>query len=270
MPLKKDYLWLNIRELPYFRSLMRAVEGSFYEQIDLPEPVLDLGCGDAQFASVTFDKPIAVGLDPWLPPMREAAKRNAARPADNPIYQLLVQGDGQAMPFATGHFASAMSNSVLEHIPPIEAVLKETGRVLAPGAPFVFCGPNQRFLTSLSVGRFLDKIGMHSLANSYREFFDRISRHYNDDTPEVWTERLEKAGFEVVQHWTYYDPAALHVTEWGHYFGLPSLVAHWLTGRWIIAPTRWNLALTEALCRRYFDPTPCDDGVCAFFIARRR
>ena len=43
----KDYLWLHLRELPYFRSLMRAVEASFYAGLDLPSPLLDVGCGAA-------------------------------------------------------------------------------------------------------------------------------------------------------------------------------------------------------------------------------
>ncbi len=60
--------------------------------------------------------------------------------------------------FPDGYFASAFSNSVLEHIPQVEAVLAETFRVLRPGAPFVFCGPNQRFLENLSIGNFLDGI----------------------------------------------------------------------------------------------------------------
>jgi hypothetical protein len=30
---EKDYLWLNLRELPYFRGLMRAVEASYYAQL---------------------------------------------------------------------------------------------------------------------------------------------------------------------------------------------------------------------------------------------
>ncbi|MFM8320263.1 MAG: class I SAM-dependent methyltransferase [Chloroflexota bacterium] len=260
-PAPKDYLWLNLRELPYFRSLMRAYEASFYQDIPLPEPVLDLGSGDGQFATVAFDKQLTVGLDPWAAPMKEAARRSG--------YQMLVLGDGAQMPFPSGHFASAVSNSVLEHIPPIDAVLKETARVLQPGAPFVFCGPNHRFLSSLAVGNFLDRIGLRGLGDAYRAFFNRISRHYNSDSPQAWSARLEKAGFRVEKYWTYYPPAALHVTEWGHYLGLPSLVTHWLTGRWIIAPTRWNLALTEWYTRRFFDPQPDPDGVCTFFIARR-
>ena len=257
----KDYLWLNLRELPYFRALMRAVEASFYAELELPGPVLDVGSGDGQFVTVAFDKPIDVGLDPWAAPMREARKRGG--------YRLLTLADGARMPFPDGYFGSAFSNSVLEHIPQVERVLAEVARVLKPGAPFAFCGPNQRFLENLSISNFFDRIHLRFLGDAYRSFFNRISRHVNSDPPEVWQRRLENAGFTLERYWHYYSPPALHVTEWGHYFGLPSLVCHALTGRWIIAPRRWNLAVTEAFARRYYEPAACPDGVCTFYIARR-
>jgi len=257
----RDYLWFNLCELPYFRSLMRAVEASYYSDIDLPEPVLDVGCGDGHFVTVAFDRLIDVGLDPGRAPLQEAAKRGG--------YHSLVQADGGLMPFPNSHFASAFSNSVLEHIPQVESVLKEIARVLKPGAPFVFCGPNQNFLAALALGRVLDRAHLRRLGDAYRAFFNRISRHYHSDSPDVWQARLERTGFRLHETWNYYPPAALQVTEWGHYFGLPSLLAHAFTGRWILIHQRWNLALTESYTRRYFDPSPCQDGVCSFYIARR-
>jgi SAM-dependent methyltransferase len=257
----RDYLWLNLREIPYFRSLMRAVEASFYADIDLPEPVLDVGCGDGHFVTVAFDRKIDVGLDPGRAPLKEAAPRGG--------YRALVQADGGRMPFPDAHFGSAFSNSVLEHIPLVESVLEEVSRVLKPGAPFVFCGPNHNFLSALSLGRLLDRARLHRVGDAYRAFFNRISRHYHSDSPDVWGARLERAGFQLQETWDYYSPVALQVTEWGHYFGLPSLVAHALTGRWILVPQRWNLALTQTYLQRYYDPSPCLDGVCSFYIARR-
>ncbi len=261
----KDYLWLHLRELPYFRSLMRAIEASYYSKIALPEPVLDVGCGDGQFATVAFDNPLTMGIDPALNSLKEANRREG--------YRWLCQSEGARMPFANGTFASAISNSVLEHIPDVEAVLAETRRVLRPGAPFVFCGPNQRFLETLSIGRSLDAgfggLHFHRLAEAYRSFFNRISRHYHSDSPEIWGERLARAGFSLERWWYYYPPDALHVTEWGHYFGLPSLVWRALTGKWILAPERWNLWLTERYARKHYHPEACEDGVCTFYLAYR-
>jgi hypothetical protein len=113
-------------------------------------------------------------------------------------------------------------------------------------------------------------VGLRGLGDSYRSFFNRIARHVHCDPPEVWQARLEQAGFCLDRWWHYYRPAAMQVSEWGHYLGLPSLVSHALTRRWILAPTRWNLALTYAVLKPYYEEDPvCEDGVCTFYIAHR-
>lgn len=259
---QKDFLWLNIRELPYFRGVLRAVEARFYQTIELAEPVLDLGCGDGHFASVAFENPLSVGLDPWWKPVKEAAGRRT--------YHLTLRGSGAALPFGDKSFASVVSNSVLEHIPNLEPVIEETARVLQPGGLFVFCVPNHRFLESLSIARFFDRVGLKYLAKPYRAFFNRISRHYHCDDYSTWKSRLENTGFEVVRHWDYFSPRALAVLEWGHYFGLPSLISRWLFKRWILVNSPWNLILTRKICESvYYEPAEQPDGVYSFYVARR-
>ncbi len=61
---ERDFLWVQISELPYFRGLLRSMEARVYQDLTLVSPVLDLGCGDGHFASRTFMKPIEVGIDP--------------------------------------------------------------------------------------------------------------------------------------------------------------------------------------------------------------
>lgn len=262
MTSQRDLLWLNIRELPYFRGLMRAVEGRFYQDLPLESPTLDLGCGDGHFAQITFTRKLEVGVDPWFSPLREAGKRNN--------YEHLIHCYGQTMPLPDNTFSSAISNSVLEHIPAVQPVLDDLSRVLKPGGMFYFCLPNQNFDPSLSIARFLDRIGLQGLANAYRRLFDRISRHVHLDPPEVWQERVEKAGLKVVQHWNYFSPESLAVLEWGHYFGLPAWITKKVTGRWILAPTRWNLAVTRKIVEHsWMETQPRDDGVCTFFICQK-
>ncbi|MEI7988430.1 MAG: class I SAM-dependent methyltransferase [Chloroflexota bacterium] len=257
----KDYLWLNLRELPYFRAMLRAVEARYYEQIDLPAPTLDLGCGDGHFASITFDRKIDVGVDPWQGPVRLAAQSG--------VYNLTIRGYGNNLPFDDHTFASAFSNSVLEHIPDLEPVLAEVHRVLKPDGVFAFCVPNHNFLPSLSIARFLDRIGARKLANAYRTFFNTICRHYHSDPPEVWQERMQAAGFRIERWWHYFSPQAQQVFEWGHYFGLPSLITHFLFRRWILIPTRWNLSLPLSIVRPFYDGNPeHPQGVCTFYVAR--
>jgi len=255
-------LWRHISSLPYFRGFLRAVEDRFYQEIDLPEPIFDLGSGDGHFASVAFEKKLDVGLDPWPEPMAEARSRDT--------YRLLVLGEGAKIPFAPGSFASVTSTSVLEHIPDLEPVLVDVARILKPGGKFVFCVPNHRFPEQLWGRKFLARLGMKKLSQAYSKFFNRIARHAHTDSPEIWEKRLERAGFELVETWDYFPPEALHVLEWGHPLGLPSLVTKKLLGRWILIPTRWNLIITWKLTRKFMDDPRSPDGVCSFFIARRK
>src|SRR4030065_1888096 len=133
----KDYLWLNLRDLPYFRAMLRAVEAQFYQAFELPAPTLDLGCGDGHFASITFDRKLEIGLDPWSGPIHQAARAGG--------YLSLVQADGGRMPFPDEHFASALSNSVLEHIPQVQGVLAGLRRGGVSGGPTPFCGAPHRY-----------------------------------------------------------------------------------------------------------------------------
>ena len=258
----KDFLWLQLRDLPYFRAVLRAVESRFYQGIELSRPVLDLGCGDGHFVTITFDKQIDFGIDPWTGPVKQAVQRGG--------YRLVIQGSGDEIPVPAGTFASVMSNSVLEHIPELDPVLAEVARVIQPGGLFVFCVPNHNFLDNLSVSTFFDRIGLHFLGNAYRAFFNRISRHYHCDSPQVWEERLACAGFRVERWWHYFSPKSLHVLEWGHYLGLPSLVTHFLFRRWILLKQPWNLTLAKAICQPAYDePDSQPKGSYTFFITRR-
>ncbi len=264
-----DLLWKQLKEVPAFRGLLRAVEARFYvgpspaskQGLPLPRPVLDIGCGDGHFASATFDGPLDAGLDPWWGSLTEARDRRA--------YRLLAQADAAQMPYSDSFFASAVSNSVLEHIPEVQTVLAETMRVLRPGAPFYFCVPSDNFLPYLSIGRGLDTLRLRRPADAYRRFFNRISRHYHCDDAETWRDRLVQAGLILDGWWPYFSRSALTALEWGHYLGLPALVAKKLTRRWILWPSRANLWLTERLLRRYYDEPLPKAGAYLFFAAHK-
>jgi SAM-dependent methyltransferase len=256
----KDFLWLNLRTLPYFRGMLRAVEAQFYQEFELPAPTLDLGCGDGIFAKIAFERKLDVGLDPWAGPIHQAARAGG--------YFSLVQADGARMPFSDGYFASALSNSVLEHIVQVEPVLADLRRVLKPGALFLFCVPNPRYLTELSIPPLLGKLGLAGAGRAYTRWFQRMSRTENIVWPDVWQKWLESAGFRLEKCWHYFSPQAMHVLEWGHYFGAPTLLPHAISKHWIIAPWRWNLFLTERFVRRYTIAQPDPQGTFTFYVAR--
>ena len=258
----KDFLWLHLKDLPYFRGFLRAVEARFYQQISLEQPVLDLGCGDGHFASITFEELIEVGLDPWSKPLKEAYTSGA--------YKQVLQGSGAQMPFPDLSFKSVISNSVLEHIVEIDDVLLDVNRVLKPRGLFIFCVPNDHFTRELSLAKYLDRIKLNSLAEAYRKWFNVISRHKHCDPPAVWEARLSKHGFRIERYWHYFSPKSLSILEWGHYFGLPSWISKMLFGRWILSSTHWNLGWIYALLSNHYENEgEKPDGCYTFYIARK-
>jgi SAM-dependent methyltransferase len=265
-----DLLWQHVKALPAFRALLRAVEARFYQELlPLEEPVLDVGCGDGHFASIAFPRPLLAGIDPAARSLREAQQWKA--------YHGLAQAVGNALPFPGGHFSTVVSNSVLEHIPAVEPVLAEVSRVLRspdrasgrPGGRFIFCVPGRRFAQLLFFAGLFRGLNLEGAAQGYERYFNRISRHHHCDGAEVWEQRLAAAGLEVTTSFYYFSRQATHALDLGHYLGVPSLVAKVLLGRWILAPTRWNLALTERWLRPlYQEPLP-EVGAYLFVIARK-
>ncbi|MBK8987871.1 MAG: methyltransferase domain-containing protein [Chloroflexi bacterium] len=256
-----DLLWRQLKTIPAFRAILRAVESRFYFAIDLPGPTLDVGCGDGHFAQMTFNRRIDVGIDPWWGPLNKAHRSGQ--------YDQVMQAMGDRLPFPDHTFASAFSNSVLEHIPDVQAVLNETSRVLQPDGRFLITMPSQYFSQWLGGAQFLEKLSLPGAADRYRQGFNFISRHVHTDGPEVWAARLAEAGL-AVERWQYYfSPQALHALEIGHAQGLPAAAMHFLTGHWILAPWQNSLGLTERWLRPFYDEEAQERGAYVLFVARK-
>ncbi len=147
----QDFLWPQLIDLPYFRATLRAVEARWMHEVQLTEPVLDIGSGDGHFASAVFSRKLNVGIDPDRAVMKSAKQFNG--------YHHLLQTEGARLPFASASFSSAVSNSVLEHIPDLDPVLRDINRVLKPGALFAFTVPNPGYRTELAVPQLLRRLG---------------------------------------------------------------------------------------------------------------
>ncbi len=256
-----DLLWLYLKAVPAFRALLRAVESRFYQHIELPEPILDLGCGDGLFAELTFDSKLSAGIDPWWGPLLKADRSDA--------YNTVIQGFGHELPFANGHFGSAISNSVLEHISDLQPVLYEIHRVLRDDGRFVVTMPSHYFTTNLGGAMALEKVRLKPLADAYRRAFNGIARHAHVDPPEKWAARFADAGFSVTRWQYYFSTKALHALEIGHLQGLPSAIIHAIAGHWILAPWESNLRITERWVRPFYVEEPSTPGTMALFVLRK-
>lgn len=259
--MKADYLWFHLQQLPYFRALLRAVEARLLQDIALPAPVLDVGSGDGHFASIAFPARIDLGIDPAWKSTLEARGYGA--------YRALVIADGAALPIAADSFGSAVSNSVLEHVANLDQVLAEVCRVLRPGAPMAITVPNPGYRSRLAVPAILRRIGWQRAARAYEDWFMRVTRTINLLDEQTWRERFADAGLQLESYQRYFSPGALRALEWGHYFGLPSLVSRVLFGRWILSPSRANLWLTARLLRKYYSEKPADDGTYTLYLVSK-
>lgn len=259
---QRDFLIEQLKTVPAFRAMLRSIEARMIASLDLPRPILDLGCGDGDFARAAFTQPLDVGIDPW-PSAVEQARRVG-------MHRDLQVMDSNQMTFADETFATVLSNSVLEHIPKIDPTLRETYRVLKRGGIFVFTTPSNHFAEYLFFADTFRKLGITSLATRYEKYFNRISFHYRTDSLETWTARLNQFGFGVKQSYSYFSRSASRVFDLAHYYSAVSILYKKLFGRWIIAPYRANFVLVEPILRHWYLQPPVPEGAYLFFLCEKK
>jgi SAM-dependent methyltransferase len=183
-------------------ALWRAVELRILARESFPRPILDLGCGDGLIAEVLFapSEPVEVGFDPWWAQLRKGARSG--------MYGSVQQALGDAMPYRSESFATVFSNSVLEHIPDLQPVLREAGRVLRPGGRFLATVPSDAFRRLLAGYRKRVAEGDTRGAEAYAQSVDRRLEHHHYHTPGEWADLLEGAGMRLVRT-RYYIPASV-------------------------------------------------------------
>lgn len=246
--------------------MIRVVECLLVGREALPHPVLDVGCGDGHFAASCLDTVVDAGIDPNPASAAEAARTGA--------YRLVTVGSAARLPFPDGHFASVMSNCVLEHIPPLDESLAEISRVLRPGGKLVITVPSERFARSLFWPQALRQVGLEDAAEAYGTWFNGISYHYHTYSQEEWTRHLNRAGFQVDRWTSYLRPNAMAFFDLSHYYGAPTLVSKRLTGRWILWPEKrnylpWERWLEHQLVQ-FAHQMAVPDGAYYFFSATKR
>src|SRR6059036_1431206 len=91
-------------------------------------PVLDLGCGTGDLASLaTRSGHRVVGVDLSRAMLSEARRKSPGLP--------VVQGSALALPFADQSFGGAVSGFVLRNLNDLPRAFAELARVLEPGGP---------------------------------------------------------------------------------------------------------------------------------------
>ena len=174
---------------PAALALRECVRLAAMRGVELPEPILDVGCGDGIFARLCYPERQVWGID-----INPSEIRRAQSTAS---YSTLICGSITSSDLPKGYFKSAIANCSLEHVPDIRAAFDTISASLAKDAPFILIVPTPDWTHELLIPRILESAGLEGVARFYRDNLDRVFHHVHLYDEKKWTEILAGSGFAV-------------------------------------------------------------------------
>jgi SAM-dependent methyltransferase len=226
MKFKRDFFLNYVQEAPVPLAIERVFECGILSKEEFRRPILDLGCGEGLFAYILFEEKLDVGIEP--------NRKELERAKSYGMYKELIECFGDSIPKETGSFNTVFSNSVLEHIPDIDPVLREVNRVLASHGDFYVTVPTDKFDNYSVLFTLLRAARLNSLAERYRLFFNRFWRHYHYYNEEGWSRLFQRNGFEVVKVQGYCDRSACLLNDFLAPFSACGFISKKLFNRWFL------------------------------------
>ena len=193
---------------PPDHALWKAWEYMAFREEEIIPPVLDLGCGDGKFAQILFPFTLEFGVDI----NRERLKR-AARAG---VYRFSIQADAHRLPFRDQYFGTVFSACALEHIPRVEMVIEEVGRVLKPGGKFIFSVPSHRLERYILAPRARISPLLSYARRGLATTINAILGMRNFYPPSRWKGLLLRAGMRLARFRYILPPRA--ASFWAHSF----------------------------------------------------
>ena len=216
-------------EVPLALALERLTELRILRSLDFAPPILDLGSGDGIFAKHVFKhSAIELGVDPSL-----SETEFAARSGHN--YLLMCRSSGGNLPFKSNSVTTVFSNSVLEHIPDLDAVLRDVHRVLTPTGRLIATVPTDQFERYSLVSLGLKSLRLRRLEIKYRRYYNKFWKHYHAYSIPEWEARFRDNGFELVGSVSYGTRGSTAANDLLAPFGVISKMRRLGGARWVLS-----------------------------------
>ena len=162
-------------------------------------PSLDLGGGDGYLSHLLFDKPFTYNVD-----NDEAREVDEAQQSGR--YKQVLKESAEHMSLPNESLGLVFSNSVIEHIPDVEAVLSEVARTLKKGGVFLFTSPSDQFKNHLYISSKLTSWGLPGAGQQYAAARNKMLNHYHTYSHITWKKLLDKHGLKLIKYAYYIDP----------------------------------------------------------------
>lgn len=241
-----EVFWPEFATLAH--SFWRAQEVTLFRRHAglVQAPVLDLGCGDGVFGQLAGWPPDLTGLD-----FDEESLRARALVCPGAVN---VRADAGRMPLPDAAFATCVSNSVFEHLPDLDACLREAHRVLRPGGRLVF---------SMTLGTFSRQLRELTGAADARAWLERFGHRQEPEEADL-LRRVAAAGFGLEENLSYQPKPFTARYRW-----LVSPIFQFIERRRTPAWREHWCARLAAEVSASLANTPAGCGACVFVVARK-
>lgn len=240
-----DYFSRFLKVVPLSLAVWRAIEAYQMSKVNInyKNPILDIGCGFGEFGGVFFESKVEVGVD--------IDKKDILRARQVKKYRKLVLADARKLPFKEKSFRTVISNSVLEHIPGVDQVLKESYRVLKTNGYLIYTVPINKLYNNLFYTSLFESLGLKSLSHLYFRLLNKVFKHISITTKKTWLDKTKKAGFKIIYTKEMISKDSTRLFDLTILPALPSQITRWVFGKRLVINIPGRIWLYNKLFGRY-------------------
>jgi SAM-dependent methyltransferase len=185
-------------------TMWRAWELAAYRHFNLPEPVLDLACGDGSFFRLVWPNiQDVVGID--IDPTAVGSAQISG------VYKEVYNVSASELPFEDNSFDSIFSNCALEHMDNIVGVINEAHRVLRSKGIFLLSVVTNHFLDWTPLPLLTQILGIPERWTMLRKEYERYHHLRNPFSADKWNKLFEGAEFIIEENIPIMPDAFAHV-----------------------------------------------------------